>query len=261
MKHEKIITWLLDYATTTKQKGFVVGISGGVDSALVSTLCAMTNLPTLCLTLPILQAESHVNRAKNHVKWLENKFKNVEWEDIDLSNPFKILSSTIFNKKEFLNYELANANLRSRIRMLTLYAKANEREFLVAGTGNKVEDYGIGFFTKYGDGGVDISPIGSLLKTEVWELSKQLGINEEIISAKPTDGLWEDNRSDEESIGATYQELEKAMLFCDKNNIEDFDSLSSYTDIPTRDYEVLEIYLKRHISNKHKMEMPSICIL
>ena len=248
MKYEiianNIIHWLKDYAEKSKINGFVVGISGGIDSALTSSLCANTGLPTLCIDMPILQSEDEVKRASKHIKWLQNKFDNVSHKSIDLNNVFLSFKSTVEEESDENNF-LTLANSRSRIRMTTLYYFAGLHNFLVAGTGNKVEDFGIGFYTKYGDGGVDISPIADLNKTDVFEVSKTLGVIDEIIKAKPTDGLWDDGRTDEDQIGATYKELEWAMKQKDlKKQLDDFKG---------REKEVFKILTKFNQQNLHKM--------
>lgn len=246
-----IVSWLSGYVAGCGAKGFVVGISGGIDSAVVSALCARTGLPTLCVELPIHQAASQVSRAAEHVKNLMRKYPNVERATADLTQPYEALLAKL--PAEGNNYELTTANTRSRLRMTTLYFYAGLRGALVAGTGNKVEDFGIGFYTKWGDGGVDISPIGDLTKTEVFELGAYLGVCESILKAKPTDGLFGDDRSDEEQIGATYPELEWAMERYNKGaRAEQFEG---------REREVMEIYIRRHRANRHKMEPIPVCEL
>jgi NAD+ synthase len=258
-----ITEWLKDYASDNQQKGFVVGISGGIDSAVVSTLCARTGLPTLCITMPIHQVPEQEERAIEHIKWLENNFKNIDSQRVDLTATFDSLMADIFATDK--DQGLAGANTRSRLRMTTLYAYANSLGYIVAGTGNKVEDYGVAFFTKFGDGGVDISPIGDLTKTQVWDLGRYLGINKEIIDAKPTDGLWAGDRTDEDQIGATYPELETAMSICEEFAMETLDDLERHLTYgkeltySTRELEVLKIYMKRHEAGAHKMNMPPIC--
>jgi NAD+ synthase len=249
IRTEKIILWLLNKTKETNVNGFVVGVSGGIDSALTSTLCALTGKKTIVVGLPIHQESSQVSRSQKHMDWLCEKFGNVEQITFNLTETFDI-----FQKATNCNSELAIANARSRLRMVALYSVANQNNLLVAGTGNKIEDYGIGFFTKYGDGGVDISPIADLLKSEVRELARQLGVIEEIINAVPTDGLWGDNRSDEDQIGATYDELEWALKYNDNNKVID-------GELSDRQKEVLKIYTTRHIINKHKLEPPPICYI
>ena len=213
MKTKEIIdhikNWLISYNKSSKTNGFIIGISGGIDSAVTSTLLAQTNLPLLCLEMPIHQQSSQVSRGKKHIKWLEKKYENVSSLEIDLTDIFESFKKISNTENQDTN--LALANTRSRLRMTTLYYNAQINNYLVAGTGNKVEDFGIGFYTKYGDGGVDISPIADLLKSEVFHLGKELGIINEILIAPPTDGLWDNNQTDEEQIGATYDELEWAM--------------------------------------------------
>ena len=201
--------WLKDYYYMHSIKAFVVGVSGGIDSAVVSTLCAKTELPTYVLTMPLHSKEGNTKLSDAHAKALMKKYSNVRVVNVDLSDTYE---SLLFNiDQDFVNNKLANANTKSRLRMVTLYQVAGSVGGIVVGTGNKVEDYGIGFYTKYGDGGVDIAPIADLYKTEVRELGSYIGVRKEIIDAKPTDGLWEDGRSDEDQIGATYAELEEAM--------------------------------------------------
>jgi len=259
---DTIVDWLKNKLEESGQTGFVVGVSGGVDSALVSTLCALTKKPLWLLSMPIYQAPDQVKRADDHMAWLsERGFVTIH--NIDLTTPFEAIQKSF---PEFVGKDpLAMVNTRSRLRMVTLYAFAGAYQLLVAGTGNLVEDYGIGFFTKYGDGGVDLSPIGSLSKTQVWELAKFVGVSDEIVQAKPTDGLWSDNRGDEDAIGATYPELEWAMAECETKGINPQRSLGigegwtfsgNYSE---RQKHVLKIYLQRHTQNKHKLTPIPIC--
>ena len=247
-----IVNWLNNYTIDSKTKGYVIGVSGGIDSAVTSTLAASTGHPTLCLEMPINQTAFELERSKNHIKWLKNKFSNVSSEFIDLSESFSKYSDKIqkINSKHNL---LALANSRSRLRMTTLYYYATINNFLVVGTGNKVEDFGIGFYTKYGDGGVDLSPIADLIKTDVKNVAIHLGINNEIIKAPPTDGLWDDSRTDEDQVGATYEELEKAM-----KQIED---KVNFNELSSREKDVYNILNFFNSSNKHKMEPIPICII
>ena len=201
--------WLKDYYYMHSIKAFVVGVSGGIDSAVVSTLCAETELPTYVVTMPLHSKKGNTELSDAHAKALMEKYSNVRVVNIDLSNTYESLLFDI--DQDFVNNELANANTKSRLRMVSLYQVAGSVGGIVVGTGNKVEDYGIGFYTKYGDGGVDIAPIADLYKTEVRELGGYLGVPSEIIDAQPTDGLWDDGRTDEDQIGATYAELEEAM--------------------------------------------------
>ncbi len=244
-----IVDWIKNYKETNNLNGFVVGVSGGVDSALTSTLCALSGIKTLCLNMPIKQKEEQYLRAKKHIQWLKKKFVNVESIDIDLTKVFNQFKLSVENNSSM--NKLALANTRSRIRMMTLYYYATINNSIVVGTGNKVEDFGVGFYTKYGDGGVDISPIADLMKSEVFELSKELKINNEILEAKPTDGLWDDDRSDEEQIGATYDDLEKVMNSLERGMKPDefeSDMKEKYT-----------IYMEHHIANKHKMISIPVC--
>lgn len=234
---KNISHWLKNYLTNNGLKCFVIGVSGGVDSALVSTLCCLTGLKTIVLSLPIHQNEQQLRRARLHIEWLKNKFNNVESYEFDLTQTFDTFKS-LFNEEN----KLALANSRSRLRMTTLYQISTINNGLVVGTGNKIEDFGVGFFTKYGDGGVDISPIADLMKSEVKEMAKQLNILQEIIDANPTDGLWDDDRTDESQLGATYEELEWVM-----NNEFIDESLSQ------RQKEIIEIYNFYNKKNKHKM--------
>ena len=224
--------WLKDYYYMHSIKAFVVGVSGGIDSAVVSTLCAKTELPTYVLTMPLHSKEGNTKLSDAHAKALMKKYSNVRVVNIDLSDTYE---SLLFNiDQDFVNNKLANANTKSRLRMVSLYQVAGSVGGIVVGTGNKVEDYGIGFYTKYGDGGVDIAPIADLYKTEVRELGGYLGVMNEIIDATPTDGLWDDGRSDEDQIGATYSELEEAM----ENGTG----------------KAVDILYKFNRQNKHKME-------
>ena len=207
---EFIIEWIKNYCKLIKFQpvSLVVGVSGGIDSAVTSTLCAKTGLKTIAVSIPIKQNKDQHNLSIDHLNWLKKNFDNVITKVIKLDETFNIFFNTI---KEF-NSELAFANSRSRLRMITLYQVAQSSNGLVVGTGNKVEDFGIGFYTKYGDGGVDISPIADCTKTQVWEIGKTLSIIENIINAKPTDGLWDDSRNDEKQLGLSYKQIEDAMI-------------------------------------------------
>ena len=205
----RIVTWISDYYWKYNIKALVVGVSGGIDSAVVSTLCAETGLPTYALTMPLLSKKENTALSDGHALGLVKRYSNVTNVNVDLTETYKVFNLTVDDT--FTKNELANANSKSRLRMVTLYQVAGSVGGIVVGTGNKVEDYGVGFYTKYGDGGVDIAPIADLYKTEVRELGSYLRVRREIIDAKPTDGLWEDGRSDEDQIGATYAELEEAM--------------------------------------------------
>ena len=204
-----ISSWIKDYVAKMpiKTESLVIGISGGIDSSVSSTLSAMTGLKTIVLSMPIKQKSDQHDLSSKHQEWLLKKFKNVEAHTINLDELFSAFSSSLSN----FDNEHGMANSRARLRMTALYQVAAANKGIVVGTGNKVEDFGVGFFTKYGDGGVDISPIADCNKTEVWELGKELGILNEIIEADPTDGLWEDGRTDEDQLGLEYHELEEAM--------------------------------------------------
>ena len=212
--------WILNYVNSmpVKAKSLVIGISGGIDSSVTSTLCAMTGLKTIVLTMPIKQIKEQNDLSHLHKKWLSDKFKNVESHILELDGIFKNFENTLSSFKN----EHGMANSRARLRMATLYQVAASNQGIVVGTGNKVEDFGVGFYTKYGDGGVDISPIADCTKTEVWELGKELKIKDEIINAKPTDGLWDDGRTDENQLGMKYEEVEEAMSNPSSPNYEKY---------------------------------------
>jgi NAD+ synthase len=244
-----IVEWLQNRARESGTDGYVVGVSGGIDSALTSTLCALTGLKVVAAALPIHQPASHVSRSEKHMEWLTEWHENVEDMTVDLTGVYES-----FKNLDVEQSNLALVNSRSRLRMTMLYSIANTHNLLVAGTGNKVEDYGIGFFTKYGDGGVDVSPIADLLKSEVRTLAAHLGVSEEILTAIPTDGLWEDDRSDEDQIGASYEELEWALKYYDQYG-------PHFEPLTDRECEVLKIYIGRHLSSRHKLEPPPVCSL
>jgi len=228
---ERIVKWIKDYADENKIQSLVVGVSGGIDSAVVSTLCAETGLPTFPLGMPIHQDSDQESLSDLHLAWLEKKYKNVKILKFNLTKVFEKFKEAL---QEYSHDDLSLANSRSRIRMITLYQIAGKYNGMVVGTGNKVEDYGVGFYTKYGDGGVDIAPIADIYKTEVWELGRHLGVNEKIIEASPTDGLWDDKRTDEDQLGASYAQLEEAMEYRTGTAVK-----------------ILETFNGR---NKHKME-------
>ena len=212
----RIVTWIEDYVTKNKLNGLVVGVSGGIDSAVVSTLCAKTGLPTYVLSMPLNSNATNDDLSDSYTNYLEDNFENVTKIRVDLTDLYsKFIDIFDFwcGDGQYTSSNLANANTKSRMRMVTLYQVAGSIGGIVVGTGNKVEDYGVGFYTKYGDGGVDIAPIADLYKTEVWELGKHLGVDQRIIDAPPTDGLWDDSRTDEEQIGASYEDLEHAMEY------------------------------------------------
>ena len=243
MNSDKKITyisnWIKDYAISLpfNPPSLIIGVSGGIDSAVTSTLCAKTGLKTIAVSMPIKQNQSQHDLSLRHLKWLAGSFDNVEIMTIELDEVFKSFELRMTN----FNNKLAFANSRSRLRMVTLYQIAQSNKGIVVGTGNKVEDFGVGFYTKYGDGGVDISPIADCTKTDVWNMGKSLGIMNEIIEAAPTDGLWDDSRNDESQLGLTYEQIEEAM-----NN-----SNSKYYDK----------YLKIREPNLHKMKPIPVCII
>ena len=242
-----IVNWLVDYSKKSGLNGFVVGVSGGIDSAVTSILCAKTGLNTIVLNMPIHQKPNQFDRSNEHINWLKNNFKNVTSYEINLSDVYDSFSNSLPKSNQD---DLSMANLRSRIRMSNLYVFASNKKYLVAGTGNKVEDFGVGFYTKYGDGGVDISPIADLLKSEVFMIANHLGVVSSIQIAKPTDGLWDDDRSDEDQLGASYDELEWAMSYLE-NNFQ--------YDLSEREKKVLEIYSRHHRTNLHKMNPIPVC--
>src|SRR5210317_425199 len=236
-KIDYISKWIKEYATSLSFQpvSLVIGVSGGIDSAVTSTLCAKTGFKTIAISMPIKQNLNQHDLSLKHLDWLKNNFENVETKIIELDNVFASFENTM---KDF-NNTLAFANSRSRLRMVTLYQIAQANKGIVVGTGNKVEDFGVGFYTKYGDGGVDISPIADCKKTQVWELGKHLGVNQKIIDAEPTDGLWNDGRNDTDQLGMSYAELEKAME--NKND----PNYKKYLEIRNR--------------NLHKMEPIPVC--
>jgi len=236
-KIDYISSWIKNYANSYNFDSLVVGISGGIDSAVTSTLCAKTFLKTIVVSMPILDHQTLNERGENHINWLKENFKNVEKFDANLSEVFKLFQSVLKNN----NSEHGYANTQARLRMTTLYQIAASNNGIVVGTGNKVEDFGIGFYTKYGDGGVDISPIADCLKTEIWEIGKELNLNQEIIDAPPTDGLWNDGRTDEQQVGLSYEEIEEAMLNENSSNRQ------KYLDIRKK--------------NIHKMNQIPVCKL
>ena len=229
--------WILNYVDSMPKKAqsLVIGISGGIDSSVSSTLSAMTGLRTIVLSMPIKQKSIQHDLSLAHQKWLKKNFKNVEAQTIELDDLFKTFQGTL---KNFSN-EHGMANSRARLRMTTLYQVAAANKGIVVGTGNKVEDFGVGFYTKYGDGGVDISPIADCNKSEVWELGKELGILKQIIDAPPTDGLWDDGRTDEGQLGLSYKELEEAMVNENSTNREKYNLIRK--------------------ANLHKMEPIPVC--
>lgn len=249
--NEHIVNWLKTYAEKAKVSGFVVGISGGIDSAVTSTLCAQTGLQTLCVEMPIHQAPSHVNRAQEHIAQLKKRFPNVSDTRVDLTPVFESFKTEVPTSNNEAKLNLSLANTRARLRMTTLYYLAGVHGLLVAGTGNKVEDFGVGFFTKYGDGGVDLSPIADLLKSDVRALAKYLAVPESILVAKPTDGLFGDDRSDEDQLGASYEELEWAMAQLDHGKVTE--------NFTGREQIVFDIYKRLNTINQHKMNPIPVC--
>lgn len=248
---DHIVNWLKEYAVDANMNGFVVGVSGGLDSAVVSALCAKTGMPTLCVEIPIHQASNQVSRGQNHVIELKKRFANVTDIKVDLTQVYEQFRGSLPFMELTDQVELSLANTRARLRMTSLYYFAGLHGFLVTGTGNKVEDFGVGFFTKYGDGGVDLSPIADLMKSEVREVARALSISNEILNAAPTDDLFGDSRSDEDQIGANYDELEWAMKM---------DALGKTTeDFSGREKLIFKIYKSRNRANKHKMLPIPIC--
>jgi NAD+ synthase len=246
-----IVDWLKNYADSANVNGFVIGVSGGIDSAVTSTLCCKTGLPVLCVEMPIHQGEKQVFRSGVHIECLKHSYPNVNAIELDLSDTFENFKSIVPKNGNDETVDLSLANTRARLRMTTLYYLAGLHNYLVVGTGNKVEDFGVGFFTKYGDGGVDLSPIADLMKSEVYELGKYLQIPESIQNAAPTDGLFGDNRTDEAQLGCSYNELEWVMLQIDQGKTSN--------DFKERQKEVFKIYERRHKANKHKMVPIPVC--
>ena len=237
-KRAEIITdWINNYCDSAsyKPKALVVGISGGIDSSVVSTLCANTGRKTIVLTMPIKQIKSQHDLSLLHAKWLKDKYKNVEHHLLEMDKIFNSFSEVLNN----FDNEHGYANSRARLRMATLYQVAAANSGIVVGTGNKVEDFGVGFYTKYGDGGVDISPIADCTKTQVWELGRYLGVSDDIINTPPTDGLWNDGRNDVDQLGMSYEDLEKAMRNKNDPNYQK--------------------YLKIREKNLHKMKPIPVC--
>ena len=249
---QHIVSWLSDYARQARAQGFVVGVSGGIDSAVVSTLCAQTALPTLLLNMPIRQKIDQFDRAAEHIAALVAQYPNARGETVDLTPTFEQFERTVLSGSlKSPNQDLAMANTRSRLRMTTLYYYGQINGLLVAGTGNKVEDFGVGFFTKYGDGGVDISPIADLLKTQVYTIAQTLNIAASIQTAAPTDGLWDGERTDEQQMGATYPELERAMA--------QFENGITRETLTEREQEVFDIFVKLNRATQHKIQPIPVC--
>ncbi len=248
---DHIVNWLDTYLTHSGMTGFCVGVSGGIDSAVTSTLCAETGHPVMVLNMPICQAPDQLSRASAHNAWLTSIYPNVTPKDQDLTPVFSSIQTHLPSD---IQDKLTLANTRSRLRMLTLYAFAGHHRLLVTGTGNKVEDFGVGFYTKYGDGGVDISPIADLMKSEVYALGRELNIAPDILTAPPTDGLWADNRTDESQIGAGYDELEWAMAYTALSEEE-----KRAQPLDGRQKQVLSLFRRLHAANRHKMDPIPVC--
>ena len=246
-----IVNWLTSYAEKSGVKGFVVGVSGGIDSAVTSTLCAQTGLKTICVEMPIHQDPNQVSRALDHIEHLKSRYENVSNVKADLTETFEVFKDVFPSDGARTIRDLTLANTRARLRMTSLYFIAGMHSCLVAGTGNKVEDFGVGFYTKYGDGGVDVSPIADLVKSEVFALGSVLGVSDAILNAAPTDGLFGDSRTDEDQLGASYDELEVAMGQ-DEKGIQ-------LKDLSGREKEVFEIYTRLNRNNKHKMNPIPVC--
>jgi len=250
---EYIVDWMHSYAERAGQSGFVVGLSGGIDSALTAGLAARTGLGVLLVHLPIRQPQNQVLRAEEWAKTLQTSYPLVECATVDLNRPFDALIESLSLHSGGVAESLAEANTRARLRMTSLYYLASTRRFLVAGTGNKVEDFGVGFYTKYGDGGVDLSPIADLLKTEVRAVAEAIGVPPAILQAAPTDGLWGDDRTDEDQLGATYPELERAM--------HQWENGATPDQLYGREAEVLELFVRLNKANAHKMNPIPVCAI
>lgn len=248
---DHIVNWLKDYANRAGVKGYVVGVSGGIDSAVTSTLCAMTGLETLCVEMPIHQHEDHVTRAQEHIKQLSERFENVKDVRSDLTPVFDTFVNSMPTEEMTPQVALTLGNTRARLRMTTLYYHGGINGLLVAGTGNKVEDFGVGFYTKYGDGGVDVSPIADLLKSQVYKIGEHINVPESIMKAAPSDGLYGNEITDEDQIGASYDELEWAMEQLAKGKKVD--------DFVGREKKVFQIFIDFNTRNQHKMQPIPVC--
>lgn len=259
----RIVSWIKDYAESNKVDSLVVGVSGGIDSSVVSTLCAETGLPTYVLSMPLNSISSHSDLSDTHRKFLAKNYKNVIPMRVDLSSSYEqfVKSIKFWLGDEYGQSKHSLANTKSRLRMVTLYQIAGSVGGIVVGTGNKVEDYGVGFYTKYGDGGVDIAPIADLYKTEVWELGKHLGVDQRIIEATPTDGLWDDGRTDEDQLGVSYEDLEWVMESGIFNSpLATPENLSQWNGevLSDKQRNAIVQYSKFNTQNKHKMvEIPT----
>jgi NAD+ synthase len=250
---DHIVKWLSDYAKQAGVKGYVVGVSGGIDSAVTSTLCAMTGLELLCVEMPIHQHLDHVTRAQEHIHQLKERFNNVKDVHSDLTTVFDTFVAQMPDIEDSDQVALTLGNTRARLRMTTLYYHGGVHGLLVAGTGNKVEDFGVGFYTKYGDGGVDVSPIADLLKSQVYQIGKYVQVPESIMKAAPSDGLYGAERTDEDQIGASYDELEWAMKQTDEGKTS--------KDFSDRQQQVMEIYTSYNKRNQHKMKPIPVCVV
>jgi len=256
---DNIVKWISDYCLLNKRKTLVVGISGGIDSSVVSTLSALTGMKTYVVGMPINQIEGQEELSDTHGEWLQSRFSNVTFVKTDMSKVYDSFLQTINDDigTRYATDKLAQANTRSRFRMVTLYQIAASVGGIVIGTGNKVEDYGVGFYTKYGDGGIDIAPIADLYKTEVWELGKSLGIDPRIVSAAPTDGLWDDGRTDTDQLGVSYELLEWVMesgvAEWMQGNPEELTQWQG-NDLTLDQKEAIDQYRKFHRQNRHKMD-------
>lgn len=246
---ETIVNWIKTYAKKHGIESLIVGVSGGIDSAVVSTLCARTNMYTMAVSMPIRQSKHTHELSLAHCQWLLDNFTYTDHYNIDLTETFTHFETAT----RVFSDELAYANSRSRLRMMTLYQIAQANNGIVVGTGNKVEDFGVGFFTKYGDGGVDISPIADCLKTEVWDMGRELGVLKEIIEAEPTDGLWADGRTDQDQLGMSYAELERMMALDEQPKKKIRRSVSN------SDQEKLQRYRQLRRRNLHKMRPIPVC--
>jgi NAD+ synthase len=262
---QHIKKWIKSYARSAKINTLVVGISGGIDSSVVSALCAETGLKTIVVQMPIRQNKTLNNRSSMQAGWLLERYKNVTHMSVDLTpvfSAFEKKTNPFCDAENASQVKLAFANSRARLRMMTLYQIAQCYGAIVVGTGNRVEDFGVGFFTKYGDGGVDISPIGDCLKTEVWDMGRELGLLQEIIDAAPTDGLWDDGRNDEDQLGMTYPELERAMNldFLKRAGAVDSDMPGS-AKLSAKDRANVKRYQEIRARNMHKMQPIPVCKL
>ena len=259
IKH--ITKWIKQYATKNKISTLVVGISGGIDSSVVSALCAETGLNTIVVQMPIRQNRKLDNRSSMQAGWLLERYKNVTHMSMDLTSVCTSFEKTLIpycrENADEARVDLAFANSRARLRMMTLYQIAQSHGGIVVGTGNRVEDFGVGFFTKYGDGGVDISPIGDCMKTAVWDMGREFGLSQEIIDALPTDGLWSDDRTDEDQLGMSYPDLERAMSNDALEREDVYNTLP--LNLSKEEKSQLKKYRAIRARNLHKMESIPVC--